>query len=240
MSTSGTATFNLQIDDILTLGIERAFGEETSGYELRKGAIQLNLLLQEFQTRGNPMWCREVVAIKNPIMIADAGSYTLDASIVDVVGMWTRNITTTPVSDDLIVALIPQATYDLIPNKSDPGRSYQYMIDKQRDQFVIYLYPVVNVDSMYALYARCVRRLQDALGSANDYTVNLDIPARWLPTIIAGVGWYVARDRRKLLGAEWVEEKHEEFEACYAQAASNDTDAAPTRLEVDASAYFGN
>lgn len=241
MTVTGTAAFNLTLDEIIDQAYSRALGEDVVGYDLRSAAINLGLLLQTIQVRGQPLWAMEVTAITASMMIVDAGSYTLAADTVDVADVFTRDITLATPGDDLIVSRIPWTTYNMIPNKQDPGRSYQYLLDRQRDAPVMKLYPVVNVDSKYALYARRIRRLYDAASfpSAGGYTNYIDAPVRWLPTIISGLAWYLARGRRKQLGKEWIDDLHVDFEADYNQAAMEDSDSSPTRLEVDASSYFG-
>lgn len=228
-----TSAFNLPIDDIIDAAYQRAFGEQTTGYDLQTANRNLGLLFQEFQSRGDSLWTIEQASVA--MTIAQAGQYTFPATVVDVREMWTRDITAAS-SDDLTIARIPRATYELIPSKSDPGRTYQAYIDRQRDAPIANFYPVVNVDNTYLFVYSYVRRLYDV---GSDYTQNVDAPVRWLPTIIAGLAWYTARDNKKKLGKEWVDDLHTDFEAAYFTSANEDSDASPTRIEVDASAYFG-
>lgn len=233
MTVSSTSTFNLTIDDVIDRAYARALGEETTGYDLRAARINLNLLMQDFQVRGTPLWAIELDSI-NPMLI-DTKQYTLDADVVDILDCWTRDLTNASNPDDLIVSRINRDSYAMIPNKDDPGRSYQFYLDRQRDAPVANLYPVVNVASTYALFFYKVRRLYDV----GDYSNTMDIPVRWLPALISGLAWYVGRERRKQLGKPWVDDLHKDFEADYVHAANEDVDDAPVRIEIDASAYFG-
>lgn len=243
MTSPTTAIFNLPIDDVIDQAYGRVFGEDQTGYDLRSANINLSLLFQEFQVRGDPLW--KIEQYDFPIMAADGGVYTLPENIVDIREMWLQDLTLTPPGDDLTIARIPRATYELIPNKKDPGRSYQAYVDRQRDAPIVKLYPVVNTDNNYQFYYSAVTRLYDI---GTDYTQNIDTPVRWLPTVISGLAWYVARNNRiklaKLLNSAadakaLIDDLHVDFEACYATSSIEDSDSSPTRIEVDASAYFG-
>ncbi len=238
MAVSSTSTFNLTIDEIIDRAMARCFGEQMDGYDLRAAKTSLNLFMQELQTRGVNLWTvQENVVIVASMAVAD-NDITLDASIVDILDLWTRDATTPTAPDDLPVTRIPRATYAMIPNKLDPGRSYQYHLDRQRDAGVIYLYPVNNIASTYSLMANVVRRLYDVGDTATGYLNNVDAPVRFLPTIIAGLAWEISKDHRKKLGEKWVNDLHTDFEAKFYLATNEDTDNAPTRIEVDATVYF--
>ena len=52
MATSGTATFNLDLVELVEEAFERAGGEVRSGYDLRTARRSLNLLLADWANRG--------------------------------------------------------------------------------------------------------------------------------------------------------------------------------------------
>ena len=51
MATSGTATFNLDVQEIVEEAFERAGAEMRSGYDLRSARRSLNLLAAEWAIR---------------------------------------------------------------------------------------------------------------------------------------------------------------------------------------------
>jgi hypothetical protein len=52
MATSGTTTFNLDIDDVIEDAYERCGFETRSGYDLKSARRSLNILFQEWMNRG--------------------------------------------------------------------------------------------------------------------------------------------------------------------------------------------
>ena len=56
MATSGTTTFDLNIDEIIDEGYERCGLSTNSGYDLRSARRSLNLLFAEWGNRGIHLW----------------------------------------------------------------------------------------------------------------------------------------------------------------------------------------
>jgi hypothetical protein len=56
MATSGTTSFDLDIDEIIQEAYERCGVRTNSGYDLRSARRSLNLLLSEWGNRGVHLW----------------------------------------------------------------------------------------------------------------------------------------------------------------------------------------
>ncbi len=56
MATSGTTSFNLDIDDIIQEAYERCGMRTNSGYELKSARRSLNILFEEWENRGIHLW----------------------------------------------------------------------------------------------------------------------------------------------------------------------------------------
>jgi hypothetical protein len=56
MATSGTTTFNLDIDDVIEEAYERCGIRNTKGYDLKSSRRSLNLLFSEWGNRGVHLW----------------------------------------------------------------------------------------------------------------------------------------------------------------------------------------
>ena len=56
MATSGTTSFNLNIDDIIEEGYERCGLSTNAGYDLKSARRSLNLLFAEWANRGIHLW----------------------------------------------------------------------------------------------------------------------------------------------------------------------------------------
>jgi hypothetical protein len=56
VTTSGTATFDLDLTELVEEAFERAGGEMRSGYDLRTARRSLNLLFADWANRGLNLW----------------------------------------------------------------------------------------------------------------------------------------------------------------------------------------
>ena len=59
MTTSSTATFDLDLNEIVEEAFERAGSELRSGYDLKTARRSLNLLFAEWANRGINLWTIE-------------------------------------------------------------------------------------------------------------------------------------------------------------------------------------
>ena len=79
MATSGTTTFNLDIDDIVEDAYERCGLETRSGYDLKSARRSLNILFQEWMNRGIHLW-----KVENQTSNLTAGTTTYTAPANDI------------------------------------------------------------------------------------------------------------------------------------------------------------
>ena len=59
MTTTGTATFNLDVNDLIEEAFERCGAELRTGYDFRTARRSLNLLTIEWANRGINLWTIE-------------------------------------------------------------------------------------------------------------------------------------------------------------------------------------
>ena len=81
MATSGTTTFNLDIDDIVEDAYERCGIQTRSGYDLKSARRSLNILFQEWMNRGIHLW---KVENQTTNLTAGTTSYTAPSDASDV------------------------------------------------------------------------------------------------------------------------------------------------------------
>jgi len=77
-----------------------------------------------------------------------------------------------------------------LPNKSKTGRSSQYMVERLRDSTVINLWPIPDTADDQFVYWQ-ISRIEDAAALAD----NADVPDRFLPPLISGLAYHLARSR---------------------------------------------
>jgi hypothetical protein len=205
MTTSGTTSFNLQLNEIVEEAFERAGGEMRSGYDLRTARRSMNLLFADWANRGINLWTIEQGSIP---LVQGTATYDLPNDTVDllehVIRTQAGNISN---QADLTITRISVSTYATLPNKLQQARPIQVWI--QRDSAASYpatsayypgataspkitVWPVPDQGTLASPYYTFVywrmRRIQDAGNGVNTF----DIPFRFLPCLTSGLAYYIA------------------------------------------------
>jgi hypothetical protein len=185
MTTSGTATFNLDIADLVEEAFERCGSELRTGYDLRTARRSLNLLTVEWANRGINLWTIEQGEIP---MVTGQSTYDIPADTIDLMDMVIRTGTGQN-QTDINISRIAEPTYATIPNKNATGRPIQVWIQRLRDNPKVTVWPTPNEPgSQYTFVYWRLRRIQDASGS----TQTMDIPFRFLNCMVAGLAYYLS------------------------------------------------
>jgi hypothetical protein len=184
MATSGTATFALDVDEVIAEAYERIGINQPTGGDLRSARRSLNLLLQELVNRGELLWATES---HNLVLTAGVSHVPLQADTLSISDMTLRRRGTT--DTELSVQPLGISEYRQLPNKAQTGRPLSYVLNRERDAPTLTVWPVPDVEYDVVIERR--RRIQD-VGS---YLDNLDLPMRFLPAIIAGLAWALADKR---------------------------------------------
>ena len=125
--TSGTSSFNLDLNNLVEDAFERCGQELRTGYDLRTARRSLNIMTAEWANRGINMWTIEpgqITLNANQIM------YPLPVDTIDLLDMVTRTGSgSTQV--DININRISESTYLTIPNKNATGRPIQVWINRQ-------------------------------------------------------------------------------------------------------------
>ena len=128
--TSGTSTFNLDLNNLVEDAFERCGQELRTGYDLRTARRSLNIMTAEWANRGLNLWTVEpgqITMYQNQIM------YPLPVDTVDLLDMVTRTQTGQN-QQDININRISESTYITIPNKNATGRPIQVWINRQSGQ----------------------------------------------------------------------------------------------------------
>ena len=128
MTTSGTATFNLDLTEIVEEAFERAGSELRTGYDLRTARRSLNLLFADWANRGVNMWTFEQGTLT---LTQGLATYALPNDTVDllehVIRTGSGNVAT---QSDLTITRISVSTYATIPNKIQQARPIQVWVQR--------------------------------------------------------------------------------------------------------------
>lgn len=129
MSTSGTTSFNLDLNNIVEEAFERCGLESRTGYDLRTARRSMNLMAIEWANRGINLWTVEQQSIP---MVTGQPIYPLPVDTIDILDavIRTQNGSTSN-QIDINISRIAEPTYMSIPNKLATGRPIQMYVNRQ-------------------------------------------------------------------------------------------------------------
>lgn len=193
MATTGTAVFDLDLNNLVEEAFERCGTELRTGYDLKTARRSLNLLSIEWANRGVNLWTIEEGTIA---MVASTTTYNLPLDTVDLLDTVIRTGTGTSQSD-ITIKRISSTTYAMIPGKNTTGRPIQVWVDRQSGATdptdgvkypTVNMWPVPDQSNRYTLVYWRLRRMQDV----GDGTTTQDVPYRFLPAMVAGLAHYLS------------------------------------------------
>jgi hypothetical protein len=228
MTTSGTTSFNLDLNLLIEEAFERCGAELRTGYDLRTARRSLNLLTIEWANKGINLWTIEQGSIP---MVQGQITYDLPVDTIDLFDHVIRT-QTGQAQTDININRISADTYLTIPNKNAQGRPIQVWINRQSGAQNpsgvqapnINVWPAPDQNNFYTFVYFRLRRIQDA----GEGIATQDIPFRMLPAMVAGLAYHLslkipgALDRAVMLKGM--------YDEAWEQAADEDREKAPLRL----------
>jgi hypothetical protein len=212
VTTSGTTTFNLDLNNLVEEAFERCGAELRTGYDLKTARRSLNLLTIEWSNRGINLWTIEQGSIP---LVQGQIVYDLPVDTIDLLDHVVR--TQSGIGQtDINISRISVDTYASVPNKNAQGRPIQVWINRQSgatepggvNNPTINVWPSPDQSNFYTFVYWRLRRLQDA----GNGTTTQDIPFRMLPALVAGLAYYLsmkvpdAMQRTSILKAQYDEQ----------------------------------
>jgi hypothetical protein len=132
MTTTGTTSFNLDVNDLIEEAFERCGLELRTGYDFKTARRSLNLLTIEWANRGINLWTIEQGAI--PLVTGQA-TYPIPVDTIDLMDMVIRQNNGVQSNQiDINISRIAEPTYMSLPNKLTQGRPIQVWINRQSGQ----------------------------------------------------------------------------------------------------------
>ena len=229
MASSGTTTFDLNIDEVIDEAYERCGLSTQSGYDLKRARRNLNLLFSEWGNRGVHLW---KVALNEVALVNGQPNYTTPASVSDVLEAFVsstnaagNNVNT----QDVSLTKIDRSAYAALPNKYATGQPSQYYVDRQITP-IIYLYQAPNLSTYTTLKYYSINRIEDAGAYGN----TPDTPFRFLPCMVSGLAYYIsfmkAAEKTQMLKLAYEDEMKRAL----------DEDGSRTSLYISPQTYFGD
>ena len=187
MATSGTTSFNLNIDEVIDEGYERCGLSTTSGYDLRSARRSLDLLFAEWGNRGIHLW---KVALHEASLVSGQAEYSVAADVSDVLEAFVSSTAAGANSvdtQDVSLTKIDRSAYAAFPNKLALGQPSQYYVERLTTP-KIYLYQAPDLNTYTTIKYYVIKRIEDA----GAYTNDADVAYRFLPCMCAGLAYYLS------------------------------------------------
>jgi hypothetical protein len=131
MATTGTTSFNLDVNDLIEEAFERCGKELRSGYDFKTARRSLNLLTIEWANRGLNLWTVEQGIIT---LATGQAMYPIPNDTIDLLDMVIRTNNGTSNQVDINISRIAEPTYMSLPNKLAQGRPIQVFVNRQSGQ----------------------------------------------------------------------------------------------------------
>ena len=186
MTISGTATFNLDLVEMVEEAFERCGSELRTGYDLKTARRSLNLLFADWANRGVNMWTFEQGSIT---LVPGTATYALPADTVDLLEHVIRTGAGNAATQaDLTITRISVSTYATIPNKLTQARPIQVWIERLQAAPRFTVWPIPDNSQTYTFVYWRMKRINDAGEGVN----TMDVPFRFIPCLVAGLAYYLA------------------------------------------------
>ena len=222
MTISGTATFNLDLVEMVEEAFERCGAELRTGYDLKTARRSLNLLFADWANRGVNMWTFEQGSIT---MVPGTATYDLPADTVDLLEHVIRTGAGNAATQaDLTITRISVSTYATIPNKLAQARPIQVWIERLQAAPRITVWPIPDSSQTYTFVYWRMKRINDAGEGVN----TMDVPFRFIPCLVAGLAYYLALKLPNAMDRLMV--LKQQYDEAWQMAADEDREKASIRL----------
>ena len=194
MASSGTTTFDLQIDEIVEEAYERCGIQTNLGYNLAKARRSLNVLFSDWGNRGVHLF---KIQLNATALSSGVSQYASASGCNDVLEAFISNNATlvNPASTttDISISKIDRSTYAAIPNKGATGTPSQYYVQRvskgNTTLPLISLFLTPDASTYTHLKYFSIQRIDDVGG----FTNTADVPFRWLPCMVSGLAFYLSQ-----------------------------------------------
>ena len=222
MTISGTATFNLDLVEMVEEAFERCGAELRTGYDLKTARRSLNLLFADWANRGVNMWTFEQGSIT---LVPGTATYNLPADTVDLLEHVIRTGAGNAATQaDLTITRISVSTYATIPNKLAQARPIQVWIERLQAAPRITVWPIPDSSQTYTFVYWRMKRIDDAGEGVN----TMDVPFRFIPCLVAGLAYYLALKLPNAMDRLMV--LKQQYDEAWQMAADEDREKASVRF----------
>jgi hypothetical protein len=211
MSTSGTSSWKLQRDSIISAALRKlavlSGGASPEAYQITNATEALNAMLKTFETDGMPLWAMKsytftTIVGQSQYVIGD-GQALNTAFPLKVVQAW-RNVSSN--SSNVPMNVYTDYNFNILPLAISSGTPVNLYYQPQNGTGNINLWPKPS-DATTTITVRYQRPFED-MNSATD---DLDFPSYWTEAVIYGLAMRLAPEYGVPLQDRQLLEKEAEF-----------------------------
>jgi hypothetical protein len=225
MATSGTANFNLTVNDVIQEAYDRIGGDPILGYDVRSARRSLNIMFSDWANRGYNQWTIELVQLN---ITQGTNQYTLPSDLIDII-----NANVLIDNTEFSMTRLGLNDYAAISNKDSQSRPTQFFLQRLETPLLL-IYP--TPDQSYTINYYRLRRIQDITASTvNGAQQDIDVPFRAYECMCAGLAYYLSKKRPGIQQAQRAE-LQADYEQAYVRLIAGD-DTPSTRILPSTSYY---
>lgn len=185
-TTSGTATFHLDVDDLIEESLEALGGDYTGAVEQSKARRTLNLLLIELQNKNIPL---HKILEQSVTVVATTNVYVLDADVNDVLEVTLHNTT----SDfEIPLTRVGVKEYHNLTAKAQTGQPTTYVTDRKTDAINLTVWPIPDTSASWTLDLLSIKRIEDVTAAYQ----RIDLPHRYAPLLVTWLSYKLCMHRQ--------------------------------------------
>ena len=218
MATSGITSFDPTFDDILQDAVAMVGGGPVLADELISARRGLDYLLTDLQNKN--VLLHKIETTVTPVS-ASVSSLSFGPDISDVL---TASIRTN--STDIILDRDGYERWAELATKSETGRPTRYWWDRRRDSNVMNLWPIP--DQTYTVVLTVQKNAEDTLRAFD----NVDVPRRFLPTIVYGLAYWIGLRRGPRVPADRLTLLKTEYERALRDAMREDRERGKVLIRI--------
>lgn len=158
--------------EALRLAGVTAVDEAATAYDMSVAIETLDDMLKHFQNDGFNLWA---VASQAVTLVADDRDYTMSPERpLQILNVNYRDAD----GRDLPMIRLTREEYDTLPVKTTSGIPTNFYYDKQREDALLYIWPVLSSVTTETLQVTYIRELADVSGNNA-----VDVPSEWYATV---------------------------------------------------------
>jgi hypothetical protein len=126
------------------------------------------------------------------VLTPGTGNYDLDPQVFDIVDAYLRtDAGNTNGQFDQSMSRISISQYAHLSNKLTQSKPLEYYVERKPTGITIKLWPVPDSQETYTFGFYYMERVEDSGKPASN---NMDVPARFLPCLVAGLAYNLAKE----------------------------------------------